>query len=493
MNIDELRADLLKPQLKPSVGPAKPNLVSTVVVAIETRDSAVLSTLLNTIAKDKLVKTLSDSKILAALVDNYTPNTHTQLIKKGFDLEEFSEKVLFTHIDFDGWRNLLVNTPKTKAFDKWLQDTFQETLDYNFQKRYPMCKKSAAEFRTVLHQYDPVVHDKGIKVFFDNSEGVEGLLPLDQAEFNRQSQEDWAWLKTISKDSWAYGFQHGFYIDKTKLQLFLNFFGNLPLAKQAMNDIHTQAQNSKNSFMGLLNGDGNGIETTVLWNKLTSAGKTLFSKELQRAAKPLQQLGLHEREIVLYAALSPKFVTTFTQSLPAQDRECLTYLISDSSGLTDTLSFIHFLLVGADAEILLHLSKSPRVCEKIQEAFSDPTTLRYFSRSTSIDDYIKIFKKIPQLAEWRDHHNNTLLHYALALKDNRHYGADPGRTATRIIEIVNSNPQLRDSNNSGVSLRDMCAAADPKLLADYDKKALGRAIKEAGLTVNKAKSVKRKI
>lgn len=490
MNIDELRADLLKPQVKSTVDSVKPTLVGTVVVALQTRDSGVLSHVLNTTPKEKLQKALTDSKVLAALVDHYTKDAHSQLMKKGFDLENFSEKILFTHVDRAGWSNLLGNTPKTKAFDTWLQDTFQESLDYSFQKRYPMCREKSAEFRTALHQYDPVVQNKGLKVIFDNSEGVEGLMPFDQAEFNRQSQEEWAWLKTISKDSWAYGFQHGFYIDKTKLQIFLNFFGDLPLAKQAMNDIHAQAQNNKNAFMNLLNGDGNGIETTVLWNKLTSAGQNLLSKELKRAAKPLQHLGLHGHEIVLYAGLSRKLVATLTQSLPAQDRECVTYLISESSGITDTLSFIHFLLVAADVETVMHLSKSPRVCEKIKEAFSDPTTLRFFSRSTYIDDYTKLFKKIPQLATWRDHHNNTLLHYAVALKD----GADGTEyTANCVMEIVRTHPQLRDANNSGVSLRDMCHAADPTLLADYDKKAMTFAIKNAGLGVNKQKRVKRKM
>lgn len=489
MNIDELRADLLKPQLKPSAGSAKPTVVGTVVAALEARDSSVLNTVLNTSPKDKLAKALTDSKVLAALVDHYTQDAHSQLLKKGFDLENFSEKILFTHVDRSGWGNLLANTPKTKSFDKWLQDTFQETLDYSFQKRYPMCKINAADFRAVLNQYDPVVHDQGLKVFFNNSEGVEGLLPVDQAQFNNISPHDWAWLKTISKDSWAYGFQHTLYIEKTNISLFLNFFGELPFAKQAMNDLHTQAQKTKDSFMNLLKGNGDGIETTVLWGKLSSAEQTLLSKELTRAAKPLQQLGLPEREIILYGAISPKSLKTMTQSLPAQDRECLTYLTSDSLGLTDTLSFIHFLLISADAEVLIHLSKSPRVCDKIKEALSDPATLRHFSRSIFIDDYGKIFKKIPQLAAWRDQHNNTLLHYALVLKDRE----DPGYTATTVMEIVRSHPQLRESNNSGVSLRDMCAAADPKLLAEYDKKAVILAIKNAGLSGNKQKRTKRKI
>lgn len=174
MNIDELRADLLRPKLKPAVGSAKPTVVTTLVGALETHDSGGLSTVLTAIPKDKLKKALTDSKILTALVDNYNPNAHTQLVKKGFDLCFFSEKILFTCIHGPGWSNLLSNTPKTKAFDKWLHHMFQETLDYDFQKRYPMCKNNAAEFRRALQQYDPVLHDQALKVFFKNSEGVHG-------------------------------------------------------------------------------------------------------------------------------------------------------------------------------------------------------------------------------------------------------------------------------------------------------------------------------
>lgn len=489
MNIDELRADLLKPRLKTSADCAKPNLVGTVVAAIQARDSEVLSNVLNTPPKDKLQKALINSKVLAALVDHYTKETHAQLVKKGFDLGKFSEKILFTHIDMNGWINLLNNAPKTKAFDSWLQDIFQETLDYRFQKRYPMCKKSATEFRTALHQYDPVVHDKGLKVIFDNSEGVGALMPLDQADFNRLSKEDWAWLKTISKDCWIYGFQGGLSIEKHNLHLFLNFFGNLPLAKQAMNDIHAQAQHRKKSFMTLLDSHDHKIETTLLWKKQTRLEQNFLSKELKRASKALQQLGLHEREIIFYGNISHKSLKAMTTSLPPEDRECLKYLTSQNSGITDTLSFIHFLLMTADTETLIHLSKSPKVCEKIKEAFCDPATLRNFSRLTFIDEYTKIFKKIPQLGTWRDPHNNTILHYALTLKN----GYDPKYIANCVMEIVNSNPQLRDSNKSGVSLRDMCAAADPKILADYDKKAMTLAIKNAGLNGNKMKAVKRKI
>lgn len=487
MNIDELRADLLKPQVNPSVGSGKPTVVGTLVAAIQTRDSGVLGTALNAIPKDKLKKSLADSKVLGALVDHYTTDTHKQLLKKGFDLTNFSEKILFTHIDQTGWSNILGNTPKTKTFDQWLQETFQETLDYDFQKIYPMCKKSAAEFRTVLQQHNPQLHDAELQLFFDNSEGVEGLMPLDATQFKTISKENWAWLKTIPKDSWVYGFEHGFFMEKQRFNIFLNFFGELPLAKQAMDDLYTQAQSNKKSCMGLF-GNSN-IRTSVLWGKLNTAGQNALSKELNRVSKPLQQLGLSESETLLHAEISLKVIETIEKSLSEQEREGLSYLTHNGISLENSLSFVHFLLKTADADTLVYLSASPKACDKLQEALSDPVALRGFTGSTYIAEYTKLFKKIPQLANWRDQHNNTILHYSLALN----ISAEDNHIANCVMKLLNAYPQLRGSNNIGVSLRDMCNAADAKLLADYDKKTIALAIKEAGISTNTGKTSKRKI
>lgn len=199
MNIDELRADLLHPQVK-LAGSAKPSLVDTIVAALQSGDSNVLSAVLNT-SSDKLNRAFSDGKILAALMDNYTPTAHDQLLKKGFDVCDFSEDVLFTHLNATRWGAFFRHTPKTKALDAWLKNLFQESLDYEFEKRYPLCKAAAAVFRTVLRQYDPVLHDKELKVFFDNCGGVEGLLPRTLAQLNACSPEEWAWLKSIDKHS----------------------------------------------------------------------------------------------------------------------------------------------------------------------------------------------------------------------------------------------------------------------------------------------------
>lgn len=121
MNIDELRADLLNPQVKKSVAvgkptakPAgKPTALMELVGALESQDSLVLANTLKTLPEDKIEKALMDSKILMALLNNYTQDSHTQLLKKGFNLCVFSEKTLFTHIDLQGWSALLSNTPKT--------------------------------------------------------------------------------------------------------------------------------------------------------------------------------------------------------------------------------------------------------------------------------------------------------------------------------------------------------------------------------------------
>ena len=489
MNIDELRADLLKPKLKPSVGSAKPNVLTAVVNALEARDSGVLSQTLKTTPSDKLKKILLDSTVLGALVDNYTKDTHTQLLKTGFDLSAFPEKSLFTHIDVPGWNNLLANTPKTKTFTKWLRDLFQESLDYDFGRSYPMCRPKAAEFRTVLQQYDPVLHDEELAVFFYNSEGVEGIIPEDQTQLNNYSKQEWAWVKTITQHTWFNAFQHIFYIENTNLNLFLNFFGELPLAKQAMDDIYIQAQNNKKYCMDLLDGGETDIRTSALWAKLNGAEQNAFTKELNRIAKPLQQLGLNDKEILLYGGISPKTLKTIEDKVPKTQRACLDYLTTISLVFTQSLSFIHFLLGTAEVGTLAHLSKSPKACDKLTEAFSDPMTLRCFSCATHISNYKKIFKIFPQLTAWRDQHNNTIVHYALALNKDH----DKEYTATSVLEMIGSHPQLRDSNNSGVSLRDMCHHADAKQLSNYDKKVMTLAIKNAGLNGNKVKTPKRKI
>ncbi len=488
MNIDELRADLLRPKLKPAVGSAKPTVVTTLVGALETHDSGGLSTVLTAVPKDKLKKALTDSKILTALVDNYNPNAHTQLVKKGFDLCFFSEKILFTCIHGPGWSNLLSNTPKTKAFDKWLHHMFQETLDYDFQKRYPMCKNNAAEFRRALQQYDPVLHDQALKVFFKNSEGVQGLMPIDQKELSNLSAQEWGWLKAIAKDSWCNGFQHDFSIEQTELNVFLNFFGELPLAKQALDDIYLQAKTNKSRCMNLLSSSGGDIRTSVLWSKLNNFEQNAFNKNLTLKSKILEQLGLNELDILLYDGISPTIMKTIEQTVSAPDRGCLQYF-SNSTLLTNSLSFIHFLVGSVEVETLSHLAKSPKACQKIVEALADPMTLQRFCSSIHISHYKKIFKNFPQLITWRDQYNNTILHHALALnapKVDEYY-------ASCVMEFVASHPQLREGNNIGVSLRDMCHRADAKMLADYDKKSVSVALKNAGLNGNKKTAVKRKI
>lgn len=486
MNIDELRADLLKPKLKPSAGTAKPNVLTALVNALELQDSSELSHVLKTTPNNKLKKVLVDSKVLVALVDNYTQDAHAQLLNKGFDLSDFPEKLLFTHIDSAGWNNLLANTPKPKAFTQWLRALFQESLDYDFERLYPMCKPNAAEFRMVLHQHDPVLHDQELTVFFHNSGGAEGLIPEGQTQLNNHSKQEWAWFKTIGKQSWFDAFQHGFDIENTNLNLFLNFFGELPLAKQALDDIYTQAQNNKQYCMDLLKSSASDITATHLWKKLDGAEQNALQKELKRVAKPLQQLGFSDQELFLYGDISTKLLNKIEQSFPQTQRKSLQYLTNSDVVLTQSVSFVHFLMGTAEVETLAQLSKSPKACEKAQEALSDPMILRSFARATDASHYKKIFKMFPQLATWRDQHNNTLLHYSLTMRRNFDFESNC------VLEIITSHPQLRDSNNSGVSLRDMCHMANSKLLADYDKKTMTLALKSAGLN-NKMKTAKRKI
>jgi len=498
MNIDELRADLLKPQLKKKVGSGKTTVLTELAVALETQDSVVLSNTLKTFSKDQCKKLLTDSKILAALLNHYTQDSHTQLLNKGFDLSVFSAKVLFTHIDLQGWNNLLGNTPKTKAFNTWLRELFLETLDYDFQKRYAAFKKNAAEFRLSLRQHDSVLHDEALNDFLRNYEGVSGLIPLDQTELKNYSKEEWAWFKTIAKKNWTEAFQYDFYIEETGLPVFLNFFGELPQAKQAMEEFYTQAQKNKDYCMRLLQGGEKDIRESALWSKLNASEQNAFYKEFTRMAEPLQQLGLNNLEIVLNGALSPKMIQTIAQRLPAAERNRLDYLSGPddtSSGvlkLTQALSLVHLLLGSAEVETLEKVGKSPKACEKIIEALDDPITLRCFASTTHFSHYKRILKFFPQLAHWRDQHNNSVLHYAWAL--NKHNTPEYAQySAHCIMDIILANPHLRDDNNNGVSLRDMCHLAPVELLAAYDKKNINRAIKNPGHNRKPSKAVKRKI
>lgn len=499
MNIDELRADLLKPQVKKSVAVGKPTAKSAgkptalmeLVGALESQDSLVLSNTLKSLPKDKIEKALMDSKILIALLNNYTQDSHTQLLKKGFDLCVFSEKTLFTHIDLQGWSALLSNTPKTKVFTSWLRDLFLETLDYDFQKRYVACKKNAAEFRMSLMQYDAVLHDEALNKFFSNCEGVSGLIPLDQTELNNYSKEEWVWFKNISTQIWTEGFQYELYMEEFSLPVFLNFFGELPQAKQAIEEFYTQTQKNKNYCMRLLKGGENDIRESALWGKLNTSEQNAFYKEFTRMAQPLQQLGLNNLEVVLHGGVSPKTIQMIAQRLPAEEQNCLEYLRGEIQ-FTQSLSLVHFVLGATEVDTLLKLGTSPKACEKVFEALNDPMTLRCFTQTTDFSYYKKILKAFPQLVHWRDSHNNSILHYSLAL--NKHNTvAYAQHSANCIINIILSNSHLRDENNKGVSLRSMGHAADPKLLADYDKKALTLAIKNAGHNGKPAKTVKRKI
>lgn len=289
------------------------------------------------------------------------------------------------------------------------------------------------------------------------------------------------------------GFEHDFCVEHQNFNIFVTFFGELPLANQALKEINLQTQTNKKYCTDLF--AGSELSATALWGEMNKAEQNAFHKEFDAIAKSFEPLGLSDGEILLHCELPPKMFRIIAgnaptnQRKPPKQRKCLAYLADEGLTLTNSLSFVHFLLGTADIETLTQLSKSPKACQKVTESLFDPVTLRCFSCNRDIFYYKKIFKIFPQLAGWRDQHNNTLLHYALALNTD----GNPKHAASQVMEIITSTPQLRASNTKGVSLRDMCHAADSKLLANYDKKTMTRALKSAGLTASKPKAVKRKI